>query len=173
MLTIAQEKTRALNSNCTAANGGWRGASRTLDLNGLEQGDVLVFPKEYKGDSEIMDDNRFKDRDGNPAQFVLIPTEAGGCRRVYASTFSKTRQIYEQVSEGVIRPTGKTARVTGTAVDLVQSTQGTLQNQMEALLGKKIKVSNIIRYKTRRFINGQPSNELTDSQFPVLDIVEK
>lgn len=172
MLTIAQEKTRALNSNCSPADG-WKGASRSLDLNGLEVGDILIFPKKYEGDSAVMNDNRFKDRDGNPAQFVLIPTEAGGCRRVYASTFSKTRQIYEQVSEGVIRPTGQTARVTGTAVELVQSTQGTLKDQMEALLGKKIKVSNIIRYKTRRFINGQISNELSDSQFPVLDIVEK
>ena len=173
MLTTTQEMTRAKQSNCTPSDNGWAGASRSLDLNGFEVGDVLVFPKKYEGDSAVMNDNRFKDRDGKPAQFVIIPTEAGGCRRVYASTFSKSRQIYDQISEGVIHPSGKIARVTGTAVDLVQSTQGTLQDQMESLLGKKVKVSAINTYKTRRFINGQISNELTDSQFPVLDIVEK
>ena len=167
MLTVDQEVQRALTAGATRS-AGWRGESRMVELNTLQEGDVLVFPTKDKG-FEVFDDNRFKDRNDNPTQFIVVPTEKGEARRIYASTFSKTRQIWEEIG-GTIRPTGQTAKVSGDIIDKMQAKQGTLTDQMNELLDKKILVEKVMTYKTRRF----GTNELQNATFPIFkDVTNK
>ena len=136
---------------------GWSGAIRQVENTGLEVGDVLTIPQDF---TNRIYEQKFGD---NKAEYVLCQLgDTDQVKAFFPSTFTKWRTVYEEDgrSTGVRKITG------GTAAELFR-TFGTVKDGMEALRGKKIKVTNIEQVRTLRY----GTTELMTAQIPTVDLV--
>lgn len=123
-------------------NGKFSGAMRTGENVAFAKDDVLQFPSEY-----IDNQNTFE---GDFGEYVFVEDQNGNAKQFFPSTFWKHRDIYEEeVVNGrkVPKTTGASDETNGTATSLFKSFP-TVDDGMQALKGKKIKVSDVRRIKT-------------------------
>ena len=143
------------------------GTARLIDIESLQKGDILHFPDNFEG--QVRKSARF-----NNAEYLIVDVENDkheviGTRRVFASSFSKSRPMYEEKDGKVIRIPGEPAKVTGQVVTDMQKIKTGLNDQMNLLKGKRVIVSDIKELPTRRF----NQNAISMSQFPQFDWYNK
>lgn len=156
MATLAVEVSRAEARKDKMVNG-FSGEIRSLENTGLEKGDVLLIPDKFEVRERMFGDN--------PAQYIFCELEGsnGNVKPFYPSTFTKSRTVYNE--DGTSTQTR--VHTMGTAAELFRSF-GDVAKGMDALRGKKIKVTDIKEVRTLRY----GSTSLMTAQIPVIDLVD-
>ena len=142
---------------------GFTGAVRSLENAGLELNDVIVVPDNYVFEGEGR--NTFVQTFGtNDVPFVICKLDGTDqVKRFFPSTFTKRRRVYDDNKQ----PTAKFVWTLGTAAEKYRSFTS-VKDAMEALKGKKIKVTKLETFKTMRY--DRP--ELMDCQILTLDFID-
>lgn len=143
-----------------AANGdkkvtGFKGGVRSLENVALELNDTFTFPTTFDVYEQKIGDNT--------AQYIWITLEDGNAKRFYPSTFTKSRTIYNEDGTS----TGERKFTLGTAAEEFRK-YGTIAEGMNALAGKKVKVTSLETVRTLRF----GTMNLMNTQIPTIDFVE-
>lgn len=128
---------------------------RTLTFYGLEKGDQFTIPTDYEIWEEVLN--------GTTLQYINITLTSGVEKHLYPAVFCKTRTIYNEDGTS----TGKRVFTTGSAATLFQSCKN-VQEGMDALRGKTLRVTDMITVRTLRY----GTTSLMDAQIPTIDIVE-
>ena len=154
MAQLEVEKARA------AANGdkkvtGFTGGVRSLENVALELNDTFTFPDTFEVYEQKIGDNK--------AQYIWVVLEGGNAKRVYPSTFTKSRTIYNEDGTS----TGERKFTLGTAAEEFRK-HGTVEEGMQALAGKKVKVTKLETVRTLRF----GTTTLMNTQIPTIDFAE-
>lgn len=136
-------------------------AVRNPDINNLQVGDVLVFPKEFGEKCPILHSKRMD------VDYVVVPTADGSYRSIFPGMFMKNLEICE-IKDGEVVGTGERLRATGTAVDLFQE-KDSIGDAMKQFLDKKIKISARDQKTVRDFDN---PDRLVNSTAYKFDIVK-
>lgn len=156
MATLAVEKQRAEARKDKVVNG-FSGAVRSLENTGLEAGDVLVIPDTFEVREQKIGDGT--------AQYIFCQLgDTQNVKPFYPSTFTKSRQVYDENGQ----PTGVRKHTMGSAAELFRSF-GSVAEGMNALRGKKIKVTNIENVRTLRF----GTTTLMTAQIPTIELVKE
>lgn len=134
---------------------GFKGAQRSLENVTLEVGDQFTFPAQYEVYEQKIGDNT--------AQYIWVTLPNGNAKRFYPSTFTKSRTVYNE--DGT--PTGERKSTKGTAAEEYRK-YGTVEEGMNALAGKTIKVTSIETIRTLRF----GTTSLMNTQIPTIDFVD-
>lgn len=153
---LAIEIERAENAGAKRVNG-FEGAVRSLEDVSFRKGDTFEFPQTYE-----VYERKFGD---NKAQFIFVTVngDENNVKAFYPSTFTKSRAIYNEDKT----LTGRRAHTMGTAAEEFRK-YGTVTAAMEALKGKKMKVTDEVTVRTLRY----GSTELMDAQILTIDFVE-
>ena len=155
MATLAVEVARATARGDKKVNG-FSGAIRSLENTGLELNDILTIP-----DTFDVYEQKFGE---NSAQYILCKLgDTENVKPFYPSTFTKQRTVYNEDGS----TTGQRVFTKGTAAELFRSF-GDVQKGMDALKGKKIKVTNVENVRTLRY----GTTTLMTAQIPTIDLVE-
>ena len=153
MAQLEVEKARA------AANGdkkvtGFTGGIRSLENVALELNDTFTFPDTFEVYEQKIGDNK--------VQYTWVVLEDGNAKRFYPSTFTKSRTIYNEDGTS----TGERKFTLGTAAEEFRK-HGTVEEGMQALAGKKVKVTKLDTVRTLRF----GTTTLMNTQIPIIDFV--
>lgn len=131
------------------------GGVRSLENVALEEGDEWTFPETF----EV-----YEQKIGtSTAQYIWITLADGNAKRFYPSTFTKSRTVYDEDGTS----TGERVHTLGTAADEFRK-HGSIKDGMEAMKGKKVKVTALASIRTLRF----GTTELMTTQIPTIDFVE-
>ena len=154
MAKLEVEKARA------AANGakkvtGFTGGVRSLENVALELNDTFTFPDTFEVYEQKIGDNK--------AQYIWVVLEDGNAKRFYPSTFTKSRTIYNEDGTS----TGERKFTLGTAAEEFRK-HGTVEEGMQALAGKKVKVTKLETVRTLRF----GTTTLMNTQIPTIDFAK-
>lgn len=135
------------------------GGVRSLEGTGFEVNDTFTFPTEY----EIFE-QKFRDSN-NSAQFIFVKVnnDDNNYKPFYPSMFTKSRAIYNED----LTLTGERAHTTGTAAAVFQAC-GSVDEAMDKLKGKTVKITAIRTIRTKRY----GVNELQNAQIYQIDFVE-
>lgn len=154
------EKERALAQGTQKVNS-FSGATRSLELSTLEQGDVFTVPEKF----EV-----FKEKIGEGyAEFIFVENQHGDAKKLYPSMFTKSRTMVNEDSTPMTKD-GRVVRMSseGTACTEYRN-HATVQEAMESLINKPIEVSEV---KIGR-VNAFGTKNVVNTQFLVLNFVEK
>lgn len=154
MASLTTEMTRAKARGDKQVNG-FTGAVRSLENNVLEVGDVLTIPEKLEVFEQKIGDG--------VAQYIFAQLENGNVKPFYPSTFTKQRTIYNEDGSS----TNERVFTQGTAAEKFRE-YGSVQEGMEALKGKKIKVTDMKIVRTLRY----GSTSLMNAQIPTIDLVD-
>lgn len=134
---------------------GFKGAVRSLENIGLEKGDVLTIPEKFEVFEQKIGDG--------VTQYIFAQLENGNVKPFYPSTFTKQRTIYNEDGTS----TGERVFTQGSAAELFRGF-GSVQEGMDALKGKKIKVTDITPVRTLRY----GTTSVMTAQIPTIDLVD-
>ena len=153
MAQLEVEKARA------AANGdkkvtGFTGGVRSLENVALELNDTFTFPDTFEVYEQKIGDNK--------VQYTWVVLEDGNAKRFYPSTFTKSRTIYNEDGTS----TGERKFTLGTAAEEFRK-HGSVKEGMQALAGKKVKVTKLDTVRALRF----GTTTLMNTQIPTIDFV--
>lgn len=165
MGTIAQEVKRS-EARGDKSVAGFAGAVRSVELNNLEKGDVLIIPETFNvRETSIRGTNGTT----NTAQYIFCELEGrdGEVKQLFPGTFTKMRVVYNEDGTPV-RPSQR-VYTKGTAATLFRQ-HSTVAEAMDALKGKKVRVTDIIEVRTLRYGS---KNDIVTAEIPVLDLVEE
>lgn len=154
MAQLEVEKARAM-ANGDKKVTGFTGGVRSLENIALELNDTFTFPDTFDVYEQKIGDNT--------AQYIWVVLEDGNAKRFYPSTFTKSRTVYNQDGTS----TGERKFTLGTAAEEFRK-HGTVAKGMQALAGKKVKVTNIDTIRTLRF----GTTTLMNTQIPTIDFAE-
>lgn len=155
MATLAVEVARAEARGDKKVNG-FSGAIRSLENTGLEMGDVLTIPETFEVFEQKFGDNK--------AQYILCKLgDTENVKPFYPSTFTKQRTVYNEDGSS----TGQRVYTKGTAAELFRSF-GDVAKGMDALRGKKIKVTDVENVRTLRY----GTTSLMIAQIPTIELVD-
>lgn len=136
------------------------GEMRDTEIVTFKEGDVFTIPEKF----DIYGIKLAGSSD--PVPFILVETDGkdgkGFAKRFFPSTFWKSRTVYTKDKV----PTDKHVSVSGTAVDFVHQ-YTTVEEAMNALKGKKLKISKMTSVVTLSF-----RGNLVNTNIPVIDLVE-
>ena len=136
------------------------GEMRDAEIVTFKEGDVFTIPEQF----DILGVKLAGSED--PVPFILVETDGkdgkGFAKRFFPSTFWKSRTVYTKDKI----PTEKHVSVSGTAVDFVHQ-YTTVEDAMNALKGKKLKISKMTSVVTLSF-----RGNLVNTNIPVIDLVE-
>lgn len=132
---------------------GFTGAQRSLENMGLEKGDEFTFPNNYDVYEQKIGEN--------VVQYIFVEIN-GNAKKFYPSTFTKSRTVYNEDGTS----TGTRKHTMGTAAELFRQS-GTIEAGMDALKGKKVKVSEMETVRTLRF----GTTSLMNAMIPTIDLV--
>lgn len=136
------------------------GEMRDAEIVTFKEGDVFTIPEQF----DILGVKLAGSED--PIPFILVETDGkdgkGFAKRFFPSTFWKSRTVYTKDKV----PTDKHVSVSGTAVDFVHN-YTTVEEAMNALKGKKLKISKMTSVVTLSF-----RGNLVNTNIPVIDLVE-
>lgn len=143
-----------------AANGdkkvtSFKGGVRSLENVALELNDTFTFPTTFDVYEQKIGDNT--------AQYIWVILEDGNAKRFYPSTFTKSRTIYNEDGTS----TGERKFTLGTAAEEFRK-HGTVEEGMQALAGRKVKVTKLEIVRTLRF----GTTSLMNTQIPTIDFAE-
>ena len=152
------KKERAIAEGAINVNN-FSGAVRPVELNNFVEGDVFTFPGEY----EIYQ-MKFGD---NPVDFILVEvtnelTEGESVKRFFPSTMWKNRIVVDEKGKMVGR-----AHTEGTLAQHFQNF-GSVQDAMEDVAGKKVKITKVNTIKTLRY----GTDEIVYATMLTIDLVE-
>lgn len=133
---------------------GFTGAVRSLENLGLEKGDEFKIPESFDVYEQKIGDNA--------VQYIMVELTNGNAKPFYPSTFTKTRTIYNQDGTS----TGQRVFTKGSAAELFRQ-HGNVQEGMEALKGKTLKVTDIEMVDTLRY----GTTSLMKAQIPTIELV--
>lgn len=157
MGNLTEEVKRAKAQGDKEAVNGFTGAIRSLEILTIEEGDVLVVPTEFKVYEQIF-------ANGSKAQYIFLQIDGTDkVKKFYPGTFTKRRRIYEE--DGSLSD-AEPDFTNGTASELFRSFQ-TVEDGMNALKGKKIKVTEVRTIRTKDYTTGNIVNQ----QIPKIDLV--
>ena len=134
---------------------GFKGGVRSLENVALELNDTFTFPTTFDVYEQKIGDNT--------AQYIWVILEDGNAKRFYPSTFTKSRTIYNEDGTS----TGERKFTLGTAAEEFRK-HGTVEEGMQALAGKKVKVIKLEIVRTLRF----GTTSLMNTQIPTIDFAE-
>lgn len=134
---------------------GFTGAVRSLENLNLEVNDEWTFPTSYDVYDQKIGDNH--------AQYIFIEVN-GNAKKFYPSTFTKSRTIYNEDGTS----TEQRVHTEGTAAELFRSA-GSVNEAMQLLAGKKVKVTDVKTVRTLRY----GTTSLTNTTIPTIDLVEQ
>lgn len=154
MAQLAVEVARAL-ANGDKKVAAFKGGVRSLENVALEVGDQFTFPTEFEVYEQKIGDNT--------AQYIWVTLANGNAKRFYPSTFTKVRTVYNEDGTS----TGERKFTTGTAAEEYRK-HGTVQDAMQAMAGKTVKVTAMEDVRTLRF----GTTSLMNTQIPTIDFVE-
>ena len=155
MATLAVEVARAEARGDKKVNG-FSGAIRSLENVGLEKDDVLTIPDTFDVYEQKIGDST--------AQYILCKLgDTENVKPFYPSTFTKSRTVYDEDGKS----TQQRVHTKGTAAELFRSF-GDVAKGMDALRGKKIKVTDIENVRTLRY----GTTSLMTAQIPTIDLVD-
>lgn len=129
--------------------------TRSHEFSGIEKGDQFTIPQDF----EIWEE----DLNGTKLQYINVTTTTGASKHFYPVVFIKSRTVYTED----LLSTGKRVYTDGTAAEFVR-TFNTLQEGMEALRGKTLKVTEMRTVRTLRY----NTTSLMNAQIPTIDIVQ-
>lgn len=133
---------------------GFSGSVRSLENLGLEKGDQFTIPESF---------DVYEQKIGETSvQYIMVELTNGNAKPFYPSTFTKQRTIYNQDGTS----TGTRVHTKGTAAELFRQ-HGSVQEGMDALRGKTLKVSDIEMVDTLRY----GTTSLMKAQIPTIDLV--
>lgn len=136
------------------------GEMRDAEIVTFKEGDVFTIPAQF----DILGVKLAGSSD--PVPFILVETDGkdgkGFAKRFFPSTFWKSRTVYTKDKV----PTEKHVSVSGTVVDFVHQ-YTTVEDAMNALKGKKLKISKMTSVVTLSF-----RGNLVNTNIPVIDFVE-
>ena len=136
------------------------GEMRDAEIVTFKEGDVFTIPEQF----DILGVKLAGSED--PVPFILVETDGkdgkGFAKRFFPSTFWKSRTVYTKDKV----PTEKHVSVSGTVVDFVHQ-YTTVEDAMNALKGKKLKISKMTSVVTLSF-----RGNLVNTNIPVIDFVE-
>jgi hypothetical protein len=142
-LTALQREEKRCKANGATSVESWDGGIRE-DINQLEEGDIFIIPESYKIFEETLNG-------GGKTQYTILTTENGKVFRFFPSSLTKSVLVYEDTKEGQpLVATDERARANGDVVDLFK-TEGSVNDGMKLLAGRKIKVDKVKMIPTRRF----------------------
>lgn len=153
MGTLAVEIKRAEESGDKKVNG-FSGAVRSVEATALEVGDEWTFPTKYEVWEQKIGDNK--------ALYIFVDIN-GNIKKFYPSTFTKSRAIVNE--DGTT--TGKRAVTSGSAAELYR-TCGSVEDAMNLLAGKKVKVVDMVTVRTLRY----GTTTVINAQIPTIDLVD-
>lgn len=133
---------------------GFTGAVRSLENLNLEINDEWTFPTSYDVYDQKIGDNH--------AQYIFIEVN-GNAKKFYPSTFTKSRTIYNEDGTS----TEQRVHTEGTAAELFRSA-GSVNEAMQLLAGKKVKVTDVKTVRTLRY----GTTSLMNTTIPTIDLVE-
>lgn len=133
---------------------GFTGAVRSLENLNLEVGDEWTFPENYDVYEQKIGDN--------VAQYIFININ-GNAKKFYPSTFTKSRVIYNEDGSS----TGKRVHTEGTAAEAFRAA-GSVNEAMQRLAGKKVKVTSMQNVRTLRY----GTTSLMNATIPTIDLVK-
>lgn len=154
MAQLAVEVARAL-ANGDKKVAAFKGGVRSLENVALEVGDQFTFPTEFEVYEQKIGDNT--------AQYIWVTLANGNAKRFYPSTFTKVRTVYNEDGTS----TGERKFTEGTAAEKYRE-YGTVQEAMQAMAGKTVKVTALESVRTLRF----GTTSLMNTQIPTIDFVE-
>lgn len=134
---------------------GFSGAVRSLENLGLEAGDTFTIPNEFAVYEQKIGDNK--------VQYIMVELENGNAKPFYPSTFTKSRTVFNEDGTS----TGIRKYTLGTAADEFRK-HGEVNVAMNALKGKKLKVTKIEPVRTLRY----GTDTLMTAQIPTIDFVQ-
>lgn len=132
-------------------------AVRSLEGTTFELNDTFTFPTEYEIYERKFGDNTAK------FIFVKVNNDDNNIKPFYPSTFTKSRAIYNED----LTLTGDRVHTTGTAAAVFQAC-GTVDEAMDKLKGKTVKITAVKTIRTKRY----GVNELQNAQIYQIDFVE-
>lgn len=155
MATLAVEVARVEARGDKKVNG-FSGAVRSLENTGLEKGDILTIPDKFDVYEQKIGEGK--------AQYILCKLgDTENVKPFYPSTFTKRRTIYNEDGS----TTNQSVFTKGTAAELFRSF-GKVEDGMNALKGKKIKVTDVENIRTLRY----GTTTLMTAQIPTIDLVD-
>ncbi len=134
---------------------GFTGAVRSLENLGLEKDDEFKIPESFDVYEQKIGDNS--------VQYIMVELTNGNAKPFYPSTFTKSRTVYNQDGTS----TGRRVFTKGSAAELFRQ-HGNVQEGMNSLKGKTLKVSDIEQVDTLRY----GTTSLMKAQIPTIDIVD-
>ncbi len=134
---------------------GFTGAVRSLENLGLEKGDEFKIPESFDVYEQKIGENS--------VQYIMVELTNGNAKPFYPSTFTKSRTVYNQDGTS----TGQRVFTKGSAAELFRQ-HGNVQEGMNALKGKTLKVSDVEQVDTLRY----GTTSLMKAQIPTIDIVD-
>ena len=157
MADLTLEKARAEAQGDVKSTTGFNGAVRSLENPGLELNDTFTFPTDYEVYNQKIGDNVVK--------YIWITLENGNAKKFFPSTFTKSRMVYNEATNGGLpTSTGRRVFTTGTAAEEFRK-YPTVAEAMAALAGKKVKVTNLTSYRVLRY----GTQTLMDTLIPQID----
>lgn len=154
MATLEQEIKRNMARGDKKVNG-FSGAVRSLENLGLEKGDEFIIPESFDVYEQKIGENK--------VEYIMVELKNGNAKPFYPSTFTKSRTVYNQDGTS----TGNRVATKGSAAELFRQF-GSVQDGMNALKGKTLKVSDIEQVDTLRY----GTTNLMKAQIPTIDIVD-
>lgn len=152
MASLDVEIARAKEAGDKKVNG-FKGAQRSLENMGLEKNDEFTFPDNYDVYEQKIGEN--------VVQYIFVEIN-GNAKKFYPSTFTKSRTIYNEDGTS----TGERKHTNGTAAELFRQF-GTIEAGMNALKGKKVRVTEMETVRTLRF----GTTSLMNAMIPTIDLV--
>lgn len=154
MAGLAVELERAKARGDKKVNG-FSGAIRSLDNLGLEKDDQFTIPESFEVYEQKIGDNK--------VEYIMVELTNGNAKPFYPSTFVKSRTVYNEDGTS----TGTRVHTKGSAAELFRS-KGSVQEGMNALKGKTLKVSDVEIVRTLRY----GTTSLMNAQIPTIELVE-
>lgn len=167
MATLVDEikRSEAGKNPDVAVEGGFTGAMPG-DIVSFNEGDVFTIPEKFQVRKTFI-----KGSTGlNAAEYIFVETESGNAIKLFPGTFTKHAAVYNEPTSVTAMPmgTGEIVRTSGSAVELYKS-KNSVQEGMEALAGKKIKVSKLTPVRTLRY----GTTSLKTTMIGTFDLVTK
>lgn len=184
-MTVAEkQQENAKNAKISKVEGFTKSQPTGFDTDAiLDKDDVIVMPSQLP---EVFKQVFGKDADGNDiyAEFIVVDVEHPGkaTRAVnfFPSSLTKNIWVSKKDEDGdIVLADNRPLNPKGTAVELYTSFQGKkgpngetdMQLGMEALLSKKIKISDRIAVDVEAFVNGKRAGKLKKSYVLTYDLV--
>lgn len=159
-MTLVEAVEKAKKETNVVSLASFPGEMRDAEIVTFKEGDVFTIPEQF----DILGIKLAGSED--PVPFILVETDGkdgkGFAKRFFPSTFWKSRTVYTKDKV----PTDKHVSVNGTAVDFVHQ-YTTVEEAMNALKGKKLKISKMTSVVTLSF-----RGNLVNTNIPTIDLVE-